>query len=106
MITSLTKHSGHRLKLFFLRPFQTTTDKNHEQPKDIWPHKKECQFCINKAFSTTLVEFMSMFCSKVVTVPLLLHLSTLSHLNGAFIMLKWHLHRACMVPQGQRHGAQ
>ena len=39
------------------------------QPEDIWPCKRESQLCINKAFSATLVEFMSMFCSKVVIVP-------------------------------------
>ena len=81
-------------------------DKNHEQLEDIWPCKKECQFCINKAFSTTLDEFIFMFCSYFVFVPLSSHLSNLSHLNGAFIVLKWGLRHTCMVPQGQRHDAQ
>ena len=29
------KHSGQQLKLFLLRPFQTTTDENAEQPEEI-----------------------------------------------------------------------
>ena len=49
---------------------------------------------------------MFMFCSKVVFVSLSLRLSNLSHLNGAFIVLKWHLRHTCMVPQEQRHDAQ
>ena len=29
------KHSGQQLTLFLLRPFQTTTDENAEQPEEI-----------------------------------------------------------------------
>ena len=31
----LEKHSGQRLTLFRLRPFQTTTDENTEKPEEI-----------------------------------------------------------------------
>ena len=53
----------------------------------------ERQFSMNEAFSTQF-EFTSTFCSKDVRVPLSSRLNGLSCLKGAFIVLKWRLHRA------------